>query len=170
MKHLYFIRHGLSVMNKQGVFSSTTNTPLAPEGVEQCRLAAQQLKGAGVDFIVSSPFERAQQSATIIAEELGIDPSTIILNDNFVERSFGPLEGTPYKPNMEMDHIEGVEHSDELITRVQQGLEEVRALKANCVLIVSHGAVGRALNHLLHPDIPYKGGPKFNNAQVVKLL
>jgi probable phosphoglycerate mutase len=170
MNHLYFVRHGLSVMNQQGVFSSTTNTPLAPEGVEQCRAAGQALVGTGIDCIVSSPFTRAQQSAAIIAAELGIDPANIILNDNFVERSFGPLEGTTYTPNMEMDGVEGVEHSSDLVARVAKGLDEVRALPANSVLIVSHGAVGRALNHLLHTEIPYKGGPKFDNAQVVKLL
>lgn len=157
-------------MNQQGVFSSTTDTPLATEGVEQCRAAGRALQGAGIDCIVSSPFTRAQQSAAIIAGELGIDPANIMLNDNFVERSFGPLEGTPYIPNMEMDNIKGVEHSDDLVARVAKGLEEIRSLPANCVLIVSHGAVGRALNHLLHPEIPYKGGPKFENAQVVKLL
>lgn len=157
-------------MNQQGVFSSTTDTPLAAEGIEQCRAAGKSLVEAGIDCIVSSPFTRAQQSAEVIADELGIDRAYIVLNENFVERSFGPLEGTQYKPNMEMDHIDGVEHSEELIARVAKGLDELRALPADTILVVSHGAVGRALNHLLHPDIPYKGGPKFDNAQVVKLL
>ena len=41
MKQLYFMRHGLSDMNKLGLFSGRTNTGLAPEGVEQCRNAAK---------------------------------------------------------------------------------------------------------------------------------
>lgn len=34
MKHLYFMRHGLSVMNKQGVFSGSNDTPLDAEGIK----------------------------------------------------------------------------------------------------------------------------------------
>lgn len=170
MKHVYFMRHGLSLMNQQGVFSSTTDTPLTPEGIEQCHAAGRELHGTQVDLIVSSPFERAHHSAEIVAEELGIDPSTIITNDHFSERSFGPLEGTTYQPNLEMDDIEGVEHSTELIERVAKGLEDLRTLQADTILVVSHGAVGRALRHLLNPDIPYKGSPKFHNAKVEQLL
>lgn len=164
------MRHGLSLMNQQGVFSSTTDTPLTPEGEEQCRAAGRELRGMPIDVIVSSPFERAQHSAEIVAEELDIDPATIIINDHFSERSFGPLEGTTYQPNIEMDDIEGVEHSTELIERVSKGLADLRTLEADSILVVSHGAVGRALRHLLRPDIPYKGSPKFHNAKVEKLL
>ena len=170
MQHVYFMRHGLSLMNQQGVFSSTTNTPLAPEGIEQCRAAARGLKDVSIDCIVSSPLERAQHSARIVAEELGLDPAKIITIDEFAERSFGPLEGTTYQPNMAMDHIQGVEHSTELIARVGKGLEALRSLPVDTILVVSHGAVGRAMRHLLHPEVPYRGSPKFENAKPEKLL
>lgn len=164
------MRHGLSVMNQQGVFSSTTDTPLAPEGIEQCRAAGRALQGAGIDCIVASPLKRAQHSAQLVAGELDLDPADILINETFTERQFGPLEGTTYQPNVGMDEIEGVEHSDELIARVSKGLEDIRALPADTVLIVSHGAVGRALYHLLHPEVPYMQTPKFHNATVEKLL
>lgn len=157
-------------MNQQGVFSSTTNTPLTPEGVEQCRAAGQSLKGAGIDCIVTSPLERAQHSARIVAEELGLDPSRIVVIEEFQERHFGPLEGTPYRQNVGMDNIPGVEHSTELIARVDRGLARLKTLEANTILVVSHGAVGRALRHLVNPSIPYKGSAKFANAQPEQLL
>ncbi|MDB5170009.1 MAG: histidine phosphatase family protein [Candidatus Saccharibacteria bacterium] len=157
-------------MNQQGIFSSTTDTPLTPEGIAQCHAAGKELRGTGVDCIVASPFRRAQHSAEIVAEELGIDPTTILLNEHFAERSFGPLEGTTYSATADLDGTEGVEHSTELIKRVSQGLEYLRSLDADTILVVSHGAVGRALRHLLHPGIPYKGSAKFHNAEVVELL
>ena len=82
-------------MNLSAVFSGRTDTPLAPEGIEQCRRAAQQMKDLGINCIVSSPIARAVESANIIAKEIGFDSSKIIQNDDFIERSFGPLEGTP---------------------------------------------------------------------------
>lgn len=164
------MRHGLSLMNQQGVFSSTTDTPLAPEGVEQCRTAARSLKNAGIDCIVSSPLERAQHSARIVAEELGLNPSAIITMEEFAERQFGPLEGTTYQPNVVMDEIAGVEHSSELIARAGKGLGRLHTLNADTILVVSHGAVGRALRHLVDPTIPYKGSAKFHNAQPIQLL
>lgn len=164
------MRHGLSLMNQQGVFSSTTDTPLTPEGIEQCRAAAQTLKDAGIDCIVSSPLERAQHSARIVAEELGLDPARILTVKAFTERQFGPLEGTAYQPNIAMDAIDGVEHSSELIARTSKGLDYLRTLDAATILVVSHGATGRAMRHLLHPEIPYRGSAKFENAQPVQLL
>lgn len=157
-------------MNQRGVFSGRTETPLTPEGIEQCHQAGQQLREAGIDCIVASPIERAYQSAVIIAGELGIPESDIIINDLFVERSFGPLEGTPYSIHADLDGTEGVEHSSELIERVSHGADFLRTIDANTILVVSHGAVGRALRHVLQDDTPFKGSQRLDNAQIEQLL
>lgn len=170
MKHLYFVRHGLSVMNKKGVFSGRTETPLTPEGEQECHNAGQQLCTAGIDLIVSSPIRRAYDSARIIAEELGIDPDNIIVNELFIERSFGPLEGTPYTTEADLDGTAGVEHSTKLIERTAKGLEFLRSLDADTILVVSHGAVGRALRSLVQPGTPFHASERFHNGEVVQLL
>lgn len=170
MKHLYFVRHGLSVMNKQGVFSGRTETPLTVEGEQQCTQAGQSLRDAGIDLIVASPIRRAYDSARLIAEQLGIEPDDIIVNELFIERDFGPLEGAPYTTHADLDRTEGVEHSTKLITRVAEGLEFLESLDADTILVVSHGAVGRALRSLVQPDTPFHGSDKFNNGEVVQLL
>lgn len=170
MKHLYFVRHGLSVMNQQGVFSGATDTPLTDEGVQQCHAAGLKLVDAGIDLIVSSPVTRALQTAEIIAGEIGFDPGKIITNELFIERNFGPLEGAEYSPHMPLDTTEGVEHSSEVIARVAEGLEFLKSLEADTILVVSHGAIGRALRSLVQDETPFHGSEKFDNAQVVKLL
>lgn len=170
MNHLYFVRHGISVMNLSGVFSGRTNTPLAEEGKEQCRAAGQQLRDAGIDCIVSSPVTRALSTAQIIAEEIGFDPEKIITNDLFIEREFGPLEGTPYTTNLDLDAIDGVEHSSDLLMRVEKGWQFLQGLEADTILVVSHGSVGRALRSLVQPDAQFEGGQHFGNAQIEKLL
>jgi len=170
MKHLYFVRHGLSMMNQQGVFSSQSDTPLTDEGCQQCHAAGKQLKAAGIDCIVASPLQRARHSAEIIAQELGIDPNNILINAAFEERSFGPLEGTTYTPHADLDNTAGVEHSDDLIKRVSVGLDYLKTLEADNILVVSHGAVGRALRSLVQPDTPFHKSAKFGNAEVVQLV
>lgn len=170
MKHLYFVRHGLSVMNQQGVFSGVTDTPLTDEGQQQAVAAGQTLRSAGIDCIVASPVARAYDTAVIIAKQIGYDSSKIVRSDYFTERDFGPLEGTDYTPFADLDGTEGVEHSTALVERVKKGWQELQAIDADTILVVSHGAVGRALRSIVQHETPFHGSDKFGNAEVVKLL
>lgn len=169
MKHLYFVRHGLSEMNKRGIFSSSTDTPLNDEGREQAKAAGQKLKKARIDCIVCSPSKRTLDTAQIIAGQIGFPADKIILRDEFKERDFGPLEGTPYIPFL-THRTPGVEEAEALVARVQMGLDFLNSLDAQNILVVSHGAVGRALRHCVDPSIDFFPSPGFENAQVVQLL
>ncbi len=157
-------------MNSQGVFSGITDTPLTKEGEAQCEAAGQSLKSAGIDLIVASPIRRTMDTATIIAEQIGYDPAKILTHDALIERDFGPLEGQTYQPNADLDGTAGVEHSSDLLKRVREGYEYLQTLPADTILVVSHGAVGRALRSIIQPDTPFHGSNKFGNAQVEKLL
>ena len=170
MKHLYFVRHGESVMNKEGFFSGVTDTPLTETGQEQARQAGLSLQDTKIDCIVASPITRAYDTAVIIAKEIGYDPAKIITCDDLVERDFGPMEGEVYTTKINLDAIDGVEHSSELVERVAKGLKFIEGLEAETVLVVSHGAVGRALRVLLQDDVRYHQTERFKNAQVAKLL
>lgn len=170
MKHLYFVRHGLSVMNQQGVFSGVTDTPLTEKGRQQAISAGKQLHDAAIDCIVASPVARAYDTALLIAKEIGYDPEKIITFDDFTERDFGPLEGTEYNPFADLDNTHGVEHSNDLIKRVENGWKKLKDIEADTILVVSHGAVGRALRSIVQDETPFHGSEKFDNAAVVKLL
>jgi uncharacterized phosphatase len=168
MKKLYFVRHGLSEMNKQGIFSGRTETPLNDEGREQSRAVGQELKNAGIDCIVTSPLARASETALLIAQEIGYPADKVVSSEFFMERDFGPLEGTTFEPNLVQ--ADGVETVDDLTSRAAAGLKFLRSLEADTILVVSHGAIGRALRHALDPSIPFQPSPSFANAQVVELL
>jgi len=170
MKHLYFVRHGLSVMNKIGIFSGRTETPLAPEGVEQAMLAGHEAKDLKIDLIITSPMERARETAVIIATIIGYPVEKIEVHDFFMERAFGVLEGEPYVPDMDIDDIEGVEPNADILKRAEEGVAYLQQLPYDNILIVSHGAIGRALRHKIHKDIPFHGSPRFKNAELVQLL
>lgn len=157
-------------MNQRGVFSGQTDTPLTDEGRAQSIAAGQKLANTRIDLIVASPIARAYDTAVIIASEIGYNPANILTNDHFIERSFGPLEGTEYSTNVDLDGTHGVEHSDDLLKRVHLGYDFLKTLDADTILVVSHGAVGRALRSLVQDETPFHGSERFSNAQVVKLL
>jgi len=168
MKKLYFVRHGLSVMNKKGIFSGRTETPLSEEGVSQAQLAGQKLKALEVDCLVSSPMGRAHQTAELIAREIRYPSNKIIISELLNERDFGPLEGTPYEPDL--GDSAGVETVAELIARADKAYDFLANLPYDNIVVVSHGAIGRALRHHINPEIPFKPSPGFSNAEIVELI
>lgn len=166
MKHLYFIRHGESVMNNQGLFSGRLDTPLNSTGIKQAQLAAGSIAKINFDCIVTSPMKRTLQTAEIIAKKINFPEDKIIINNFFIERNYGPFEGKPYIANL--GDAEGVESIAELIKRAQQGIDFLNSLECQNILLVSHGAIGRAVRHCLSPSIPYSSDG-FNNGQVIQL-
>lgn len=155
-------------MNQQGIFSGRTETPLNHEGRRQAAIAGHELRSASIDCIVVSPMQRTVQTADIIAEQIGFPKDKIILNSFFTERDFGPLEGTVYQPDLGDHH--GVETIQDLVDRAKQGFDFLQQLPHDNILVVSHGAIGRALRHCADPSIPFKPSAGFGNAQVVKLI
>ena len=170
MKQLYFMRHGLSEMNKQGVFSGRIDTPLADEGKIQSRKAGQTLKATGIQLIVSSPMKRAYDSAVIVAEEIGYPKHSIILSELFMERDLGSLEGSNYIRGLQLNEFAGVEHSGNLIERASAGLAYLNSLDTDIVLLVSHSAMGRALTHIIDPKAEFSRINTFPNAEVIRLI
>jgi len=157
MKKLYFIRHGLSEMNKSGHYAGTVETPLSEEGRKQAKLAGQKARTMDLDLIVSSPLSRALETAQIIAEEIGYHKDKILVDAIFIERSWGDWEGKPFRPirEDEFDAIPNSERSEDLIIRADKALRFLESLPAQHILVVSHGTFGRALRHHVIEDMPF---------------
>lgn len=165
MKKLYFIRHGLSEMNALGLFAGLSETALTKEGKHQARAAGRLAKDLGIDLIVSSPMTRAIGTAEIIAAEINYPLNSIIQNKLFIERDFGALEGQPWSPDLNLDGISDLETDDTLLERARLGLQWLKNQPADNILLVSHGAYGRAMRsviqakHFLEQD-------RLNNAEI----
>jgi uncharacterized phosphatase len=170
MKRLYFIRHGQSVMNQAGLWSGQSETPLTHEGQKEARQAAQFAKDLQINHIVSSPFSRAHDTARIIAMEIGYPQDTIELNDLLIERGLGAMEGHPWQSDVDFDKVEGAETLEELFERVRIAYDLITGLPADNILIVSHGATGRALRNIIYPNIDFHQPPSFMNAQIIQLV
>jgi broad specificity phosphatase PhoE len=87
----YFARHGESEANVLHEFSNRgLKHPLTARGREQVAALAAHLREVDVRAIYSSPVLRAQQSAEILSERLGVDWEVA---PALVEYDVGDLEG-----------------------------------------------------------------------------
>jgi uncharacterized phosphatase len=155
MKRLYFIRHGLSEMNKSGHFAGTIDTPLTDEGRAQAKTAGIGAKRLKIDLIVSSPLMRARETAEILADQIGYPKEKIVLSPLLIERHWGDLEGKPHIKVHDLDEVPNAETSVQLLARAAKALDYLENLEAQNILIVSHGTFGRALRHHIIEDMPF---------------
>jgi len=170
MKKLYFVRHGLTEMNVQQIYSGQTETSLTEEGRRQAKEAAKKAKNLGIDYIISSPLSRALETASIIAKSIGYPLKDIHTNSLLIERSFGQLEGKPWDPDIDMDGIADVESIDSMLERAKLVLEFLKTVPADTILIVAHGQIGRAIRHHLLEDFPFDYINRLENAELVRWL
>eukprot|EP00048_Salpingoeca_helianthica_P021363 m.11856 g.11856 ORF g.11856 m.11856 type:complete len:525 (+) comp5888_c0_seq1:23-1597(+) len=183
--NVYFaVRHGESTANVAGIITSTLNSAeghgLTPKGIQQAEKAANQLRARlGPDakdvFIITSDFERAQQTAAVIAEQLGAAKPTE--DARLRERFFGDFEGasnTNYETVWNKDkksatHTEdGVESVASVAQRVTALVADVEArCKHRNVVFVSHGdTLGILIAASMGSDLRHHRRVALDNAEV----
>lgn len=125
------------------------DTRLAEEGLAQARATGEDLKGQDVSAIVCSPFIRAQQTAEIIAAELGISLDEISIIAELRERRMGELEGKPKQHDTEFffanDTNASFESQHDLISRLTVALDKVLAIAEQTegtTVVVGHATSG----------------------------
>lgn len=164
---LYFMRHGETEWNRQNRIQGRKDVGLNEKGIKQVHDASKWLieNSILIHRIVSSPLQRAAQSALLIAENRGLP---VEFNARFAERGFGELEGLTFgeivakfnihDPENIDSSLYGVESVTELYQRVWQGLYTLSgpdAEAAENVLIVTHGSIIRVLTGF--PEIVSNG-------------
>jgi broad specificity phosphatase PhoE/ribonuclease HI len=92
---LLMLRHGETAHTVEKRFSGSggEDPPLSPTGEEQVRRAANVLVTRGVTAVVSSPLQRARQTADMVAAALRL-PVRVI--DDLRECAFGQWEGLTF--------------------------------------------------------------------------
>ena len=87
---ILLVRHGETPWNRGRIFMGTYDVPLNENGKEQARLAAQALKDIKLNAAYASPFSRAMETASIVANPHGIPP---IIHDGFIDMDYGEWTG-----------------------------------------------------------------------------
>ncbi len=165
MTTLYLVRHGETDWNAQRRIQGSTDIPLNDAGRAQAAAAGRLLAQVGCEAVMTSPLSRAFETATIIADELGL-PDPICLS-TLVERSYGEAEGLDWQ---EVDArfpgdtvVPGRETREEVTARVVPALLELAvAHPEKAVVVVTHGGVIRSVLNLVDPHTDH--GPIGNGS------
>ncbi|MBC7766604.1 histidine phosphatase family protein [Arenimonas sp.] len=171
---IYFIRHGQSQANANGLFAGQKDdSPLTDEGRNQALLTAQSFKNKHIiiDTIIHSSLSRASETAKIIANELEYTQE-LKIDDRITEYDMGDLTSTPTHTmtSLELIAIPHTESVDDFYNRIHEFVQEIKNLHGN-ILIVSHAGVGRMLETIrtgadkkLFYDVP-----SYANASITEL-
>ena len=90
---LLLLRHGETALSVERRFSGRGNPELNERGLAQAKAAAQRLSSYDVTAVVSSPLQRAAQTAAAVAAVVGAD---VVTEDGFAETDFGEWEGMTF--------------------------------------------------------------------------
>jgi probable phosphoglycerate mutase len=143
------LRHGQTPLSIEKRFSGIGDPTLTEVGLAQAAAAAERLKHSAAVAVVSSPLERALQTAGAVAAALGVE---VDVDEGFRETDFGDWEGYTFgevrkKWPAEMDAWLAStavappygESFDATATRVRQARDRVLArYPGKTVIVVSH--------------------------------
>ena len=157
---LYLVRHGETANNAEGMSRGRSDVPLDQTGQHEAANAAGYLKGKGVGRLISSPVERARQSADTASSALGVPAE---YDDRFASRDIGDLQGQPEEeaghalaenaeqPNEQLPG--GGESQDDLDSRVRDGLFDLlRTPSTAPAAVLTHDSVISSAFRLFHGD------------------
>lgn len=176
---LYLARHGETDLNTDDRYQGSSNLPLNAAGMTQARRLAQALPG-DITRIVSSPQQRALQTALTVAQARGLKVEVM---PDLRERDFGEFDGLTL-PEVQQRHPTlwqagiitawdtpppGGETTRQVVQRVSVALAELQARHANheVLLLCVHGFVIRALRFLLDglAEHEFFDAPRLGNAE-----
>lgn len=144
------LRHGQTELSVERRYSGRGNPPLTDLGRRQADAAARYLgERGGIAAVVSSPLQRAHDSATAAAKVLGLD---VAVDDDLIETDFGDWEGLTFSEAAQRDPTlhgrwlsdtsvppPGGESFDVVAQRVRRARTRIIAEHGDAtVLVVSH--------------------------------
>jgi 2,3-bisphosphoglycerate-dependent phosphoglycerate mutase len=92
---LVLVRHGQSEWNLKNLFTGWKDVGLTETGMAEARAAARKLKAQGIafDIVFTSALKRAQDTMTLMLEELGQPGIPVVKDVALNERDYGELSG-----------------------------------------------------------------------------
>ncbi|HYD88110.1 MAG TPA: histidine phosphatase family protein [Vitreimonas sp.] len=150
---VYFVRHGAVERQTTRLSGRTPHLSLTRAGRAQAEAAALALSGRGIETVMTSPLERAQETAEVIAGAAG---AALLVDDDLNEIDFGDWSGAMFEtlagdPEWRIWNEDRGRarppHGESMLeaqARVARWLERARASAHNVIAAVSHGDVVRA--------------------------
>ena len=146
---LVLVRHGETDWNRDNRFQGRADPPLNDTGRAQVRTLAEELRDRVFAAVYTSPLRRAHETATILADALGLE---LLSHDALEEVDVGSWSGLTreevearfpagYARWLDYGHgWDDGESYEELGARVVKGLTEIAAAQPGReILLVTHG-------------------------------
>lgn len=177
MNRIILLRHGENRANLTKEFSyKKIDYPLTEKGILQAQQTAEALRGQEIRAIYTSPLKRAQQTAQIVGDAVGLTP---IVEEAFREINVGRLEEVPpsdetWGQYRRVIHawvegrsdvsFPGGENNNQLWARYEKGLRQIiQAHPGQNLLVVGHAGIFTSTLPRLCPDISILDLFKFEN-------
>ncbi len=95
MSILVLIRHGQSQWNLENRFTGWVDVPLTEQGREEAHRAGRRLRETGITFTFAytSELVRAQETLSIVLQEIGATELPVERDQALNERHYGELQG-----------------------------------------------------------------------------
>ncbi|MGC4942058.1 histidine phosphatase family protein [Kribbella sp. DT2] len=168
MIQIYLVRHGAPdyepVEGRGWPGMAADSAPLSTEGVKQAETLADLLSGIGATYLVSSPFTRALQSASIIGHRLALGVKVDYDLRDWLPNSTGTWRGVAdvRAAQAELDEYDGEwpdgiprpwEPLSAVRERARAAITRHTASTDGPVLAITHAMVVRALTGT--KDLPH---------------
>jgi broad specificity phosphatase PhoE len=161
---IYLMRHGQTAWNAEHRYQGWQDSPLTELGRDQARAAGRLLADLVADpaslTVVSSPLNRARNTARLVLSELGLDAAPVWEDSRLTEIRMGVWEGMPEQEVFETyGDLVAVRRADpwthsppggETYASVAERVGTWLAEQSEdaTILVVTHGVAGRILHGL----------------------
>ncbi|HKY67609.1 MAG TPA: histidine phosphatase family protein [Acidimicrobiales bacterium] len=151
---ILLVRHGQSTWNASGRWQGQADPPLTELGRRQAFEAARAI--GAVDAVWASDLTRAVETATIVADSVGVGP--VVVDPDLRERDAGAFSGLTRDeieqrfPGYLADHRRppGWEPDDLLLARAVAAVRRIAAaVPGGDVVVITHGGLVYTVEHHL---------------------
>jgi broad specificity phosphatase PhoE len=168
---VFLIRHGVTAWHAEGRVLGQRDIPLSEAGVAQAEEAGAAIRGVKMSEVLSSPLQRAIQTAEIIGQAVGIE---VARDPRLIDFQLGKWTGMTYDDvakneeyqrfiqQPDAERIPGGESLDDIRRRAVSAVEQALADNAtgDAIALVTHAGIIRVL--ITH----YMGSPPANYHRV----
>jgi uncharacterized phosphatase len=171
MTTVYLVRHGETDWNVKGRLQGIQDTNLNENGQKQAHACGVYLQNEEWDVLISSPLQRAKQTATAINNYL--NKEIILEIEELKEKDFGEGSGKT-KEEIALAFpdgvITGMEDNESFSIRIMSALDHiVRQHPNKKVLVVAHGAVINAMLSVVSKGELGYGKSRIDNGGITQL-
>ena len=152
---LYLFRHAAVEDKYRGCYNGHIDIPISKEGLKEAKECFKTIEDINFDAIFCSTLQRAKQTLKSFSLK-----KEAVFSDLLREKSWGRHEGKSYDEVVAMEgasyenfeqwikDLDGESYED-FTKKISQFLSQIKLLKADNILLVSHAGVIYTLIHLI---------------------